>query len=178
MSKPLTGRKGMNRKPHLLVVLLLTAWFTAGMAFCALAQEAGDTSQAGHQTIQTTCPVRPGNKIDPNIYTDYEGKRVYFCCAGCKAAFEANPEKYLDRLPQFAGRRAEPEGAGRSGFHVGQLVEPFGVATLSLLSITFCLGYFMKKKPKLFLKWHRRLAYVTIVVAFCHATLVLIAHNL
>ncbi|HWP85914.1 MAG TPA: YHS domain-containing protein [Terriglobia bacterium] len=25
----------------------------------------------------------------------YRGKTYYFCAAGCKAAFEQNPEKYL-----------------------------------------------------------------------------------
>ncbi|MBS7633346.1 YHS domain-containing protein [Candidatus Bathyarchaeota archaeon] len=25
----------------------------------------------------------------------YKGKTYYFCAAGCKKAFEANPEKYL-----------------------------------------------------------------------------------
>jgi hypothetical protein len=27
---------------------------------------------------QTVCPVR-GEKIDRNVYTDYQGKRVYLC---------------------------------------------------------------------------------------------------
>ena len=26
---------------------------------------------------------------------DYEGKTYYFCSAGCREAFEAEPEKYL-----------------------------------------------------------------------------------
>jgi YHS domain-containing protein len=117
-----------------------------------------------------------GNKIDPNIYTDYMGKRVYFCCSKCKGAFEANPEKYLDRLPQFLAPQTGE--AGPAGFSPAQLVEPFGVATLSLLIVTFCFGFFMKKNPKVLHKWHRRLAYVTIVVALCHATLVMLAHNL
>ena len=30
----------------------------------------------------------------------------------------------------------------------GQYVEPFGLATLSLLIVTFCFGFFMKKNPK------------------------------
>jgi YHS domain-containing protein len=117
-----------------------------------------------------------GNKIDPNIYTDYRGKRVYFCCLKCKGAFEANPEKYLERLPQFAAPQAE--GAGPTQFSPAQLVEPFGLATLSSLIATFLFGFFMKKNPKVLHKWHKRLAYVTIVVALCHATLVLLAHNL
>jgi len=51
--------------------------------------------------LQTECPVMIGNKIDQNIYTDYKGKRVYFCCNSCKSAFGKKPEKYLGRLPQF-----------------------------------------------------------------------------
>ena len=60
----------------------------------------------------------------------------------------------------------------------GQYIEPFGLATLSLLFVTFCFGFFMKKNPKVLHKWHKRLAYITIIVAFCHATLVMLAHNM
>ena len=50
---------------------------------------------------QTTCPVMEGNPIDKAIFVEYEGKKVYFCCAGCPEAFLAEPEKYLAKLPQF-----------------------------------------------------------------------------
>jgi len=53
---------------------------------------------AGEQTI---CPVE-GGTIKKNLYTIYKGKKVYFCCAGCKPEFEKNPEKYIGKLPQFA----------------------------------------------------------------------------
>lgn len=49
---------------------------------------------------QQTCPVMGGD-INPELYTEYEGKKVYFCCEGCKEKFEANPEEYLSKLPQF-----------------------------------------------------------------------------
>ena len=49
---------------------------------------------------QTTCPVMAG-AINKDIFTEYMGKKVYFCCAGCKEAFEKEPEKYLAKLPQF-----------------------------------------------------------------------------
>src|SRR4030042_3401508 len=52
-------------------------------------------------TEQTLCPVMDGNKIDKNIFVEYQGKKVYFCCSGCKAKFLAEPEKYLAKLPQF-----------------------------------------------------------------------------
>jgi len=46
---------------------------------------------------QTNCPVM-GGKIDRSVYTDYEGKRVYFCCPGCIEKFKKAPEKYLAKL--------------------------------------------------------------------------------
>ncbi|MFC1453940.1 YHS domain-containing protein [Verrucomicrobiota bacterium] len=49
------------------------------------------------EKTQTTCPVM-GGKIDKKIYADYNGKRVYFCCAGCIQQFKSDPEKYLKKL--------------------------------------------------------------------------------
>jgi len=49
---------------------------------------------------QTTCPVMEG-PINKDLFTEYKGKKVYFCCAGCKEKFKKEPEKYLDKLPQF-----------------------------------------------------------------------------
>jgi len=51
-------------------------------------------------TRQTICPVMEG-AINKNIFTEYKGKKVYFCCPGCKEKFEKEPEKYLAKLPQF-----------------------------------------------------------------------------
>jgi len=50
---------------------------------------------------QTTCPVM-GGAIDKTIFTEYKGKKVYFCCKGCVDTFKADPEKYVSKLPQFA----------------------------------------------------------------------------
>ena len=49
---------------------------------------------------QTVCPVM-GGAIDTKYFAEYQGKKVYFCCPACIAAFEKEPEKYLDKLPQF-----------------------------------------------------------------------------
>lgn len=43
---------------------------------------------------QKTCPVM-GNPINKDIYVDYEGQRVYFCCPACKKTFLEDPEKYF-----------------------------------------------------------------------------------
>lgn len=46
---------------------------------------------------QTKCPVL-GNKIDEKVFVDYQGKRIYFCCAGCIDQFKKDPEKYLKKM--------------------------------------------------------------------------------
>ena len=54
---------------------------------------------------QKTCPVMkaPINRAQLNkeLYTEYKGKKVYFCCPSCKERFEQAPEQYLSKLPQF-----------------------------------------------------------------------------
>ncbi len=64
------------------------------------AEEAKGTLE-GAATEQTMCPVLDGNKIDKTVFVEYQGKKVYFCCADCKAKFEADPQKYIANLPQF-----------------------------------------------------------------------------
>jgi YHS domain-containing protein len=61
-------------------------------------QEAKKAASAEIQ--QTVCPIM-GGKINKSVFTEYKGKKVYFCCAGCKPTFEKNPEKYIAKLPQF-----------------------------------------------------------------------------
>ena len=46
---------------------------------------------------QTTCPIM-GGKINKNVYTDYKGKRVYFCCGGCVDTFKKDAEKYVKKM--------------------------------------------------------------------------------
>ncbi len=56
---------------------------------------------------QTHCPVMEF-PIDKTIFTEYQGKKVYFCCPGCIEEFEKDPEKYLDKLPQFKNKEEMP----------------------------------------------------------------------
>ena len=67
----------------------------------ATAEQAAATAEQTAATVeQTTCPVM-GGAIDKNIFVEYKDKKVYFCCPECKAKFEAEPEKYIAKLPQF-----------------------------------------------------------------------------
>jgi Cu(I)/Ag(I) efflux system membrane fusion protein len=69
----------------------------------------GGALPAGHpHGPQTLCPVM-GNPIDPAVFVEYRGQKVYFCCRGCDKKFLENPEKYLAKLPQFQESRAESQ---------------------------------------------------------------------
>jgi len=50
------------------------------------------------ESVQVVCPVS-GEDISKKSYTDYKGRRVYFCCDKCVASFKKDPEKYLKTLP-------------------------------------------------------------------------------
>jgi YHS domain-containing protein len=133
-----------------------------------------DTNQM--QITNIYCPVMPDMQRNPEIFTDYKGKRVYFCCNNCKAAFGKNPEQYLDRLPQFGGTLARTEPTHKHRLELGRLIKPMGIITLSLLVLTAAGRLFRKKVPKFLPRWHKRLGIITLVSAFTHVILVLIAH--
>lgn len=46
---------------------------------------------------QKYCPVM-GDEINKNIYVDFNGKRIYFCCTGCPEEFKKNPGKYMEKM--------------------------------------------------------------------------------
>lgn len=133
-----------------------------------------DTEQM--QVTNTYCPVMTDMQTTPEIFTDYKGKRVYFCCNNCKAAFGREPEKYLDRLPQFGGTPAQADHDHQHRLELGKLIVPMGITTLSLLVLTAAGRLFRKAVPEVLVRWHKRLGIITLVSAFIHAILVLIAH--
>jgi len=91
-----------NRKTYLIALLVLVVLLSTTMiclSGCKKKTEPAASTPAG--TIeQTICPVMAG-PIDKNIFVEYQGKKVYFCCEECKGKFEQEPEKYLSKLPQF-----------------------------------------------------------------------------
>ena len=73
------------------------------------------------------CPVLTDQPVDPTIFTDYQGKRVWFCCPKCRRTFLENPEPYLHNLPQFAAAA----GAGQEEHSGSGLPEqPQGISRL------------------------------------------------
>jgi len=49
------------------------------------------------ESVQKKCPVMGGD-INKEVYIDYKGRRIYFCCAGCEEKFMKEPEKYLKKI--------------------------------------------------------------------------------
>lgn len=52
---------------------------------------------------QTICPVMTFGDIGcsvakKDIYTDFKGKRIYFCSKECVEKFKKTPEKYIQKL--------------------------------------------------------------------------------
>lgn len=74
---------------------------TAGLAalFTIALLGAAFAADDEHEGNQTKCPVM-GNKINKEVYTDYKGQRVFFCCAGCIDPFNKDPEAYLKKMKE------------------------------------------------------------------------------
>lgn len=64
----------------------------------AAAKKEVDERQQRNQPINTTCPVAD-KPIDPQHTVEHDGRRIAFCCGKCKAAFVAEPAKFLAKLP-------------------------------------------------------------------------------
>lgn len=104
----------MNRRLFAVWMCVLAFGMAAGLTGCAKKDDhsghdhTAQTQDHDHSeqkvaqaaVEQTLCPVM-GNPINKDVYVEYEGKKVYFCCPGCDEKFTADPKKYLDKLPQF-----------------------------------------------------------------------------
>ena len=150
-----------------IIVLLVPVLCTLGVAF------AGEPSAGKPQAI---CPVM-GNPIDKQIHVDYQGKRVYFCCADCPGIFKNDPDKYMEKM-KAEGVVLEDAPAGSTaekddGEGLGELAKPLGITTISFLALTATAGATMRRKPRVLRKVHIGLAITTVSLAAIHAVLVI-----
>lgn len=62
-----------------------------------------------HCPVMTSNWVNIADALKKKMYTDYKGRRYFFCCASCPPAFKKDPEKYAknDSLP--APKPAKPK---------------------------------------------------------------------
>jgi YHS domain-containing protein len=59
------------------------------------------------ENIQTTCPVSGEQLQDKSVFTDYEGRRIVFCCEKCLGTFNEDPAKYLKKLDERTETKSE-----------------------------------------------------------------------
>ncbi|MHC4618893.1 MAG: YHS domain-containing protein [Planctomycetota bacterium] len=97
----------MNIKKKQLGTVILLSLLSVGLVVLSGCKEKSEPAAAPEPAAgtvaaaeQTTCPVM-GAAINEDIFTEYKGKKVYFCCPGCEEKFKADPEKYVAKLPQF-----------------------------------------------------------------------------
>ncbi len=79
-----------------LLVLSIIASGTIFFSGILFAEEAAKQG-AQEKKAQTECPVM-GGKIDKKLFVDFQGKRIYVCCAGCIDKVKADPAKYIKEL--------------------------------------------------------------------------------
>ncbi len=82
---------------HFVYATLVLFMMTGGAGFITPPADTGMSVLHAEETEQKMCPVL-GNPIDKSVYVDYQGKRIYFCCAGCIPEFKKNPDKYMEKL--------------------------------------------------------------------------------
>jgi YHS domain-containing protein len=70
---------------------VLTLFLIVAVPF--IAGSVGDAKEPN----QVKCPVLSGS-VNKKVYTDFEGKRIYFCCPPCIQEFKKNPEKYMKQF--------------------------------------------------------------------------------
>jgi len=69
---------------------------------------------------QKCCPVM-NEPINPNLYVDFEGKRIYVSCTHSLAVVKENPKKFIRQLEsegitlEHAPKEAQKERGSRGG---------------------------------------------------------------
>lgn len=66
-------------------------------AECCAKGGAAASKETAATKAQTTCPIM-GGAVDKSKFVDYDGKRIYVCCAGCIATVKKDPAKYVKQL--------------------------------------------------------------------------------
>lgn len=54
----------------------------------------------GLEGSQAACPVTGRTVTSNSPHLDWQGQRIYFCCNGCPARFQADPEKYFTTISE------------------------------------------------------------------------------
>jgi YHS domain-containing protein len=79
-----------------LALILTVGALTVG-AFAQTKPKAPATPKELPCAVMSTHKVKIADATKGKMFSDYKGRRYFFCCAGCPAAFKANPAKYAKK---------------------------------------------------------------------------------
>ena len=67
------------------------------------------------ENIQTTCLISGEKLEDKSVYSDFEGRRIAFCCKKCRGTFNEDSQKYLSRMDAPAKMEEHQEEKSPTG---------------------------------------------------------------
>lgn len=98
--------------------LMMTAvTLIATLALSACSNEHADESAAVCKevkpgvvtSVNAYCPIMLDDPVDPEVFTDYKGQRVGFCCKGCLPKWEALTNAQKDAALATAIAKGKPK---------------------------------------------------------------------
>ncbi|HVK03722.1 MAG TPA: YHS domain-containing protein [Armatimonadaceae bacterium] len=91
----------------------IVAALAVAAAFGSAAYAQGNAPAAPKAAKKPVCPIMKHEvaKINPKMKSEYKGKSYYFCCAGCKPAFDKKSDAEKAKLAQYgvAEKKAAPK---------------------------------------------------------------------
>ena len=121
------------------------------------------TASGQEAVMNTTCPVMPLEEVNAESEeVTFRGKKIRLCCDKCVQKFQADPERYLDRLPQFAPGtdeiaakvessqpppRPAPDGLWRTIGKLHVLVIHFPIALILVAAVLEALSMLKRRVP-------------------------------
>lgn len=95
------------KKTMILAALVATLGTAYAQNSPTKAPKAPQKAPVKKAPVKTNCAVMPKDVIEvarserDGLFSDYKGKRYYFCCPGCKPAFDKTPAKYVKNAKGF-----------------------------------------------------------------------------
>ena len=117
----------------LLTAAVLSLALTTTLAF---SEEKTDSPKKA-DSVKLVCPVS-GKPIDKSVSSEFGGGKVCFCCAKCKAKFDANSAKFVPKanLQLAASGQAKQVACPFSG----KTLDPATTVNVAGVKVQFCCG--------------------------------------
>jgi hypothetical protein len=82
------------------LVCVLAVLILAGCSRAVVEDDAGHEagSPVALKWAQRTCPFQDMKAIEPSLYYDYDGHRIYTCCESCLPLVRQDPELAIQNL--------------------------------------------------------------------------------